>query len=103
MLNAEVMERYGLTKDWRSVGFYETENHRQIARAVRAGLGSGRLIVITGPIGIGKTVFLHRLQDAIASEKKVTVAESLSVDTMRWIAMAVAGMVLGAADLRSSA
>ena len=70
---------------------------------MRAGLGSGRLIVITGPIGIGKTVFLHRLQDAIASEKKVTVAESLSVDTMRWIAMAVAGMVLGAADLRSSA
>ena len=83
MLNAEIMERYGLTKDWRSVGFYETENHRQIARAVRAGLGSGRLIAITGPVGIGKTVFLHRLQDSIASEKKVTVAESLSVDAAR--------------------
>ena len=83
MLNAEIMERYGLTKDWRSIGFYETENHRQIARAVRADLGSGRLIAITGPVGIGKTVFLHRLQDAIASEKKVTVAESLSVDAAR--------------------
>ena len=83
MLNAEIMERYGLTKDWRSVGFYETENHRQIARAPRAGLGSGRLIAITGPVGIGKTVFLHRLQDAIASENKVTVAESLSVDAAR--------------------
>ena len=53
------------------------------ARAVRAGLGSGRLIAITGPIGVGKTVFLHRLQDDIASEKKVTVAESLSVDAAR--------------------
>ena len=41
------------------------------------------LIAITGPIGVGKTVFLHRLQDEIASEKKVTVAESLSVDTAR--------------------
>ena len=83
MLTAEIMERYCLTKDWRSAGFYETENHRQIGRAVRAGLGSGRLIAITGPIGVGKTVFLHRLQDEIASEKKVTVAESLSVDTAR--------------------
>ena len=83
MLTAEIMERYCLTKDWRSAGFYETENHRQIGRAVRAGLGSGRLVAITGPIGVGKTVFLHRLQDEIASEKKVTVAETLSVDTAR--------------------
>ena len=29
----QIMERYSLTKDWRSAGFYETENHRQIARA----------------------------------------------------------------------
>ena len=83
MLNAEIMTQYGLMKDWRSAGFYETENHRQIGRAVRAGLGSGRLIAITGPVGVGKTVFLHRLQDEIARESKVTVAGSLSVDTAR--------------------
>ena len=75
MLNAEIMAQYRLVKDWRSAGFYETENHRQIGRAVRAGLGSGRLIAITGPIDVGKTVFLHRLQDEIASENKVTVAD----------------------------
>lgn len=83
MLTAEIMERYELAKDWRAAGFYETENHRQIARAVRAGLGMGRLIAITGPIGVGKTVFLHRLQDEIAREKKIIVAESLSVDKTR--------------------
>lgn len=83
MLTAEIMERYELAKDWCAAGFYETENHRQIARAVRAGLGMGRLIAITGPIGIGKTVFLHRLQDEIAREKKIIVAESLCVDKTR--------------------
>lgn len=83
MLNAEIMERYDLKREWRSAGFYETEGHRRIADAVRTGLGSGRLIAITGPVGIGKTVFLHRLQDEIASERKVIVAESLSVDTAR--------------------
>ena len=83
MLNAEIMAQYRLVKDWRNAGFYETENHRQIGRAVRTGLGSGRLIAITGPIGAGKTVFLHRLQDEIAGERKVVVAESLSVDADR--------------------
>jgi len=83
MLNAEIMERYDLRKGWRSAGFHETDGHRRIGDAVRTGLGSGRLIAITGPVGIGKTVFLHRLQDGIASEKRVIVAESLSVDTAR--------------------
>lgn len=52
MLNAEIMTQYGLMKDWRSAGFYETENHRQIGRAVRAGLGSGRLLSVSRRIAI---------------------------------------------------
>lgn len=83
MLTEEIMDRYELIRDWRAAGFYETENHRQIAQAVRSGLASGRLMAITGPVGIGKTVCLHRMQDAIAKEKKVIVAESLSVDQVR--------------------
>ena len=80
MLTAEIMETYGLAKDWRAAGFYETESHRQISQTVRGGLASGRLIAITGPVGVGKTRFLHRLQGEIAAEKKVIVAQSLSVD-----------------------
>ena len=34
VLNAEIMARYSLAKDWRSAGFYETENHRQIGQFV---------------------------------------------------------------------
>ena len=77
------MAQYRPVKDWRSGGFYETENHRRIGRAVRAGLGSGRLISNTGSISIGKTVFLNCLQDELVRENKVTVTESLSVDIAR--------------------
>jgi len=83
MLTAETMDMYGLTKDWHAAGFYETDNHRQIQRAVRSALSSGRLIAITGPVGVGKTVFLYRLQDEIAKEGKVIVARSLAVDKAR--------------------
>jgi len=83
MMTAEIMECYGLARDWRAAGFYETETHRQIARAVRAGVGSGRLIALAGPIGVGKTVFLHRLQEEIEKERRVIVARSLAVDKAR--------------------
>ncbi len=83
MLTAEIMERYGLARDWRAAGLYETETHRQIARALRGGLGSGRLIAIAGLIGVGKTMFLNRLQREITKEKKIIVARSLAVDKAR--------------------
>ena len=83
MLNAEIMARYDLARDWRAAGFFETENHRQIAQTLRVGIGAGRLIAVTGPIGIGKTMFMHRLQDAVAEEKKVTIVESATVDMTR--------------------
>jgi type II secretory pathway predicted ATPase ExeA len=83
MLNAEIMERYALACDWRSAGFNETENHRQLGRAIRAGLGSGRLIAVTGPIGVGKTMFLNRLLEDVGREKRIVTAESLSVDKTR--------------------
>ena len=83
MLNAEIMQRYDLARDWRAAGFYETDNHRHLAQTLRIGIGAGRLIAVTGPIGIGKTVFMTRLQDAVAAEKKVTIVESATVDMAR--------------------
>ena len=46
MLNGEIMERYRLAKDWRSAGFYETENHRQIR------VDYGRVLNDTPSVGV---------------------------------------------------
>ena len=83
MLNAEIMQRYDLARDWRAAGFYETDNHRHLAQTLRIGIGAGRLIAVTGPIGIGKTEFITRLQDVVAAEKKISIVESATVDMTR--------------------
>jgi type II secretory pathway predicted ATPase ExeA len=77
------MEFYGLERDFQAVGFFETEQHRQLMRAIRPTLLSGKLAAITGPVGSGKTLFLRRFEAVLDREGRLTVARSLSVDKDR--------------------
>ena len=79
----EAMDHYGLARDLRAVGYFETEHHRQIVGQVRTAILAGRLIAVTGIAGSGKTVLLRRLQHDLAREGKVRVCKSLSVDKER--------------------
>jgi type II secretory pathway predicted ATPase ExeA len=47
----EVMEHFGLRQELHAAGFYETEHHRQIIKDIRATVGGGRLIAVTGILG----------------------------------------------------
>ena len=55
----------------------------QISKEIRAAIYAGRLISVTGIVGSGKTMLLHRLQDELSREGKVLVSKSLSVDKER--------------------
>lgn len=82
MLN-EVMEYYGLVREFRQAGFYETEPQRQLFADMKAAIGSGRLIALSGIVGCGKTVALRRLHELLQKEGKILVSKSLSVDKSR--------------------
>jgi type II secretory pathway predicted ATPase ExeA len=77
------MDFYGLERDFQAAGFFETEQHHQLMRAIRPTLLSGKLAAITGPVGSGKTLFLHRFEAILKQEGRLTVARSLSVDKDR--------------------
>jgi type II secretory pathway predicted ATPase ExeA len=77
------MDFYGLERDFQAAGFFETEQHHQLMRAIRPTLLSGKLAAITGPVGSGKTLFLHRFETILKQEGRLTVARSLSVDKDR--------------------
>jgi type II secretory pathway predicted ATPase ExeA len=85
MLTADIMNHFGIEKDWEAVGFFETAEHKQLATNVRNAILAGRLVAITGPTGVGKTLTLNRLQAAIAAENKVIVARSLSIEKARLV------------------
>ena len=79
----EVMEFYGLKRGFHAAGTFETDYHRQITKDIRAAIYDGRLIVVTGIVGSGKTVLRQRLQAELVKEGRVIVAESLAVDKER--------------------
>ncbi|MBV8883722.1 MAG: hypothetical protein JO235_06935 [Chroococcidiopsidaceae cyanobacterium CP_BM_RX_35] len=52
----EVMEYYGLVKEFRRAGYYETAHQKQLFKDIKAAIYSGKLVALTGVVGCGKTV-----------------------------------------------
>lgn len=83
MLSAHIMQNFHIERDWSQAGYFETERLQQFQQDVQTAILAGRLIAITGPVGVGKTMMVNRLQDQITSKKKIIVARSLSIDKPR--------------------
>lgn len=79
-MRVEVMDYYGLVKPLNRAGYYETQHQSQLLKNIRGAILEGRLVVLYGVIGSGKTVTLRRLQQHLKEENKVTVCRSLTVD-----------------------
>jgi type II secretory pathway predicted ATPase ExeA len=79
----EVMAHFGLIKELRQAGYYETDGQKQLFKDLKVAVQSGSLVALTGIIGCGKTTTLRRLFAVLAKENKVLVSKSLSVDKNR--------------------
>jgi type II secretory pathway predicted ATPase ExeA len=79
-MRVEVMDYYGLANPLNRAGYYETEHHSQLLRNIRGAILEGRIVVLYGVIGSGKTVTLRRLQQQLKDENRVTVSRSLAVE-----------------------
>lgn len=80
---ADVQAHFGLTRPFHRVGNYETEHQRALVREVCAVVQSGRLVVVAGLVGSGKTHLLTRIEEELARSGKIAVAKSLAVDKRR--------------------
>lgn len=80
---ADVQSSYGLARPFQGVGNFETEHQRTLVREVCAAVQTGRLVVVSGLVGSGKTHLLRRIEDELTKAGKVAVAKSLAVDKRR--------------------
>jgi len=83
MLTAKIRRQFQIAKDWSQAGYYETARSKEISADVRAAIMAGRLIALSGPVGVGKTVLIKQLQARIITDKKIIFARSLSIDKPR--------------------
>ena len=80
---ADVQARFGLARPFHRVGNYETEHQRVLVREVCAVVQTGRLVVVAGLVGSGKTHLLTRIEEELARSNRIAVAKSLAVDKRR--------------------
>ena len=77
---ADVQAHFGLTRPFHGAGNYETEHQRALVREVCAVVQTGRLVVVAGLVGSGKTHLLTRIEEELGRSGKIAVAKSLAVD-----------------------
>lgn len=80
----EMMEHYGLVREFRNARYYETAHQKQMFKNIKAAIYSGKLVALVGIVGCGKTAILRQLQEVLEEkEGKVLVSKSLSLDKDR--------------------
>ena len=80
---ADVQSHFGLARPFHGAGNFETKHQRSLVREVCAAVQTGRLVVVSGLVGSGKTHLLRRIEDEPARAGRVAVAKSLAVDKRR--------------------
>ena len=80
---SDVMTHFQLVKEFRNVGYFETDHHKQIFRELKIAIRQGKLIAVSGIVGSGKTTTLRKIRDTLAEENEIIVAKSLSVEKAR--------------------
>lgn len=71
----EVMEHFGLVKEFPKAGYYETEHQKQMFKDIKVSITKGKLVAIT--------TTLRRLFEVLEKEGNILVSKSLSVDKDR--------------------
>lgn len=83
MMLADVQSSYGLDRPFQGAGNFETEHQRTLIREVCVAVQTGRLVVVSGLVGSGKTHLLRSIEAELTKARKVSLAKSLAVDKRR--------------------
>lgn len=81
---SDVREYYGLVRELQGIAhsgpYFETEPLRKLAKELKLAIKDGKLIVLSGIVGTGKSAVLARLRELLAQEKEILISESLALD-----------------------
>jgi len=80
---ADVQAHFGFKRPLYGAGVFETEHQRTVVREVCSAVQTGRLVLLSGLVGSGKTHLLARVEDELTRAGRVAVSRSLAVEKTR--------------------
>lgn len=76
---SEAMAFYGLHRDFEHAGYFPTSHNEKIYDALKVAVQQGRLVVLSGIVGCGKSKLLRRIKDDLQRENKMLVSKSMAL------------------------
>jgi len=79
---SDVRSHYGFTRDFNLLSqsaFFETTQLQLVLKELKLAIKDGKLIVLSGMVGTGKTSTLQKIQESLEQEKEILVAQSLAL------------------------
>jgi type II secretory pathway predicted ATPase ExeA len=80
---SDVIEYFGFKKELDHLGYFETDEQKNLFKELNYVIRQGRLIALSGMVGSGKTTTLQSLISHLRLSKEVMVSCSLAVDKNR--------------------
>ena len=80
---ADVQAHFGFKRPLYGAGVFETDHQRTIVREVCSAVQTGRLVLLSGLVGSGKTHLLSRIEGELTRAGRVAVSRSLAVEKAR--------------------
>jgi type II secretory pathway predicted ATPase ExeA len=80
---SDVRSHYAFTRDFSLLSqsaFFETTQLQLVLKELKLAIKDGKLIVLSGMVGTGKTATLQRIQESLEHEKEILVAQSLMLN-----------------------
>ena len=83
---SDIRSHYGFTRDFHllsQTAYFETTQMQQLLKDLKLVINEGKLIVLSGVVGTGKTSLLKKIQDSLEQEEEILVAQSMALDLSR--------------------
>ncbi len=81
---SDIRNHYGLTREFDSISqfaYFETTQLQQVVPELKLSIRDGKLIVLAGIVGTGKSTALQKIQDSLLEkDKEFLIATTLSLD-----------------------
>jgi type II secretory pathway predicted ATPase ExeA len=80
---SDVRHYYGFTRDFSllsQMAFFETTQLQLVLKELKLAIKDGKLIVLSGMVGTGKTSTLQRIRELLEQEKEILVAQALALN-----------------------
>jgi type II secretory pathway predicted ATPase ExeA len=76
---SEAMAFYGLHRDFEHAGYFPTTQNEKMFEALKVAVQHGRLVVLSGIVGCGKSKLLRRIKDDLQRENHMLVSKSMAL------------------------